>query len=125
MFDQFVMNLKQGQPIVQVVSAPRRAPIDKLAQHRGYPFTGTIEEKPGEAEYWLERITQIVTKQLSCSDEHKLKCAIDLLVDEVLSWWETTTLTTPTEKVTWEFFVEEFKKMYIREQHFDERRKKF
>ncbi|KAL4309929.1 hypothetical protein GQ457_01G018950 [Hibiscus cannabinus] len=62
---------------------------------------------------------------MSCSEEHKLKCALALLVDEALRWWETTTLTTPTEKVTWEFFVEEFKKNYIKEQHFDERRKNF
>ncbi|KAK8694691.1 hypothetical protein V6N13_072238 [Hibiscus sabdariffa] len=86
MFDQFVMNLNQGQPIVQSITAPSRAPIDKLAQHRGYPFAGTTEEKSEEVEYWLERITHIVT---------------------------------------WEFFVEEFKKKYISEQHFEERRKKF
>ncbi|KAL4369689.1 hypothetical protein GQ457_05G022970 [Hibiscus cannabinus] len=63
--------------------------------------------------------------ELSCSDEHKLECVVALLVDEAVSWWETTTLTIPTEKVTWEFFVEEFEKKYIREQHFDQRRKKF
>ncbi|KAK9006367.1 hypothetical protein V6N11_035408 [Hibiscus sabdariffa] len=49
----------------------------------------------------------------------------DVPTDEALSWWETTKLTTPTEKVTWEFFVEEFKKKYIREQHFAARNKKF
>ncbi|KAL4377626.1 hypothetical protein GQ457_02G027200 [Hibiscus cannabinus] len=80
------MNLKQGQPVVQAVVAPGRAPVDKPAQHRGYPFTGTIDEKLEEAEYWLERITQIVTEQLSCSDEHKLECVVALLVDEALSW---------------------------------------
>ncbi|KAL4283328.1 hypothetical protein GQ457_16G022080 [Hibiscus cannabinus] len=93
MFDQFVMNLKQEQSVVQAVVAPSRAPIEKLLQHRAYPFVGTIEVKPKEAEYWLEHITQIVTKQLSCSDEHKLECAVAFLIDEALSWWETTTLT--------------------------------
>ncbi|KAK8597141.1 hypothetical protein V6N12_065617 [Hibiscus sabdariffa] len=88
MFHQLLSNLKQEQPVAQVVAAPSRAPIEKLAQHRGYPFARTIEEKPEEAEYWLECITQIVTKQLSCSDEHKLECAVALLVDEALSWWE-------------------------------------
>ncbi|KAL4290002.1 hypothetical protein GQ457_14G017030 [Hibiscus cannabinus] len=88
MFDQFLMNLKQGQPVVQAVAAPSRAPIDKLVQHRVYPFAGTIEEKPEEAEYWLEHITHIVTEHLSCSDEHKLECAVALLVDEALRWWE-------------------------------------
>ncbi|KAL4339905.1 hypothetical protein GQ457_08G028070 [Hibiscus cannabinus] len=88
MFDQFVKNIKLGQSVVQAVDAPSRAPIEKFAQHRGYPFTGTIEEKPEEAEYWLERITHIFTKQMSCSDEHKLECAVALLVDKALSWWE-------------------------------------
>ncbi|KAL4362854.1 hypothetical protein GQ457_04G023190 [Hibiscus cannabinus] len=110
MFDQLVPNLKLEQPAAQIVPAPSRAPIEKLSQHRAYTFAGTTEEKPEEAENWLEKITQIVTKQLSCSDEHKLDCAIALLADKALSWWETTTLSTPKEKVTWKFFIEEFKK---------------
>ncbi|KAL4388639.1 hypothetical protein GQ457_09G018100 [Hibiscus cannabinus] len=109
------MNLKQEQHVAQVVASPSRAPIEKLLQHQAYPFTRTIEEKPEEEEYWLGCTTQIVTEQLSCSDEHKLECTVALLIDEAFSWWETTMLTTPTEKVTWEFFVEEFKKKYIRE----------
>ncbi|KAK8600670.1 hypothetical protein V6N12_050523 [Hibiscus sabdariffa] len=121
MFDQLVANLKQDQPVAQAVAAPSRAPIEKLSQHRAYTFAGAIEEKPEEAEYWLERTTQIVTKQLACSDEHKLECAIALLADEALSWWETTTLTTPEEKITWKFFVEEFKK-YISDQYLNDRR---
>ncbi|KAK8713420.1 hypothetical protein V6N13_148638 [Hibiscus sabdariffa] len=125
MFDQFVMNLKQEQSVAQVVVNPRRAPIEKLLQNRAYPFAGTIKVKPEEAEYWLERINPIVTEQLSCSDEHKLECAIAFLIDEALSWWETKTLTVPAEKITWEFFMVEFKKKYISEQHFEERRKKF
>ncbi|KAL4281776.1 hypothetical protein GQ457_03G018790 [Hibiscus cannabinus] len=125
MFDQFVTNLKQEQYVVQAVVVPSRAPIEKLLQHRAYPFAETIEVKPEEAEYWLEHITQIVTKQLSCSDEHKLECVVAFLIDEVLSWWETMTLTVPAEEITWEFFVVEFKKKYISEQHFEERRKKF
>ncbi|KAL4363365.1 hypothetical protein GQ457_04G019260 [Hibiscus cannabinus] len=97
MVDQFVMNLKQEQFVVQAVAASSKAPIEKLLQHRGYPFVGTIKEKPEEAEYWLEP----------------------------LSWWETTALTAPAKKITWKFFVEEFKKKYIREQHLDAREKKF
>ncbi|KAL4297306.1 hypothetical protein GQ457_12G015090 [Hibiscus cannabinus] len=125
MFDQLVLNLKQDRPVAQVVAAPSRAPIEKLSQHRGYTFAGTIEEKSEEADYWLERTTQIVNKQLACSDEHKHECAIALLVDEALSWWETTTLTAPAEKITWNFFVEEFKKKYISEQYLNDRRNQF
>ncbi|KAK8985774.1 hypothetical protein V6N11_021627 [Hibiscus sabdariffa] len=58
MFDQLVSNLKQEQPIAQVVAAPSRAPIEKLPQHRAYKFFGTIEEKPEEDEYyWWETTT--------------------------------------------------------------------
>ncbi|KAL4385073.1 hypothetical protein GQ457_15G014700 [Hibiscus cannabinus] len=62
MFDQIVSNLKQDRPDAQVVAAPSRAPIENLSQQRGYTFVRTIKEKPGEAEYWLERTTQIVTR---------------------------------------------------------------
>ncbi|KAL4362458.1 hypothetical protein GQ457_04G018440 [Hibiscus cannabinus] len=125
MFDQFVMNLKKEEPIAQVVASTSRAPIEKLLQHRAYPFDVTIKVKPEEAEYWLEHITQIFTKQLSCLDEHKLECSVAFLIDEALSWWETTTLSVPAEKITLEFFMVEFKKKYIGEQHFEETRKKF
>ncbi|KAL4353493.1 hypothetical protein GQ457_06G012020 [Hibiscus cannabinus] len=92
---------------------------------RGYTFLGTIEEKPEEAEYWLEKTTQIVTKQLACLDEHKLERAIALLADEALSWCETTTLTAPAKKIMWNFFVEEVKKKYISEQYLNDRRNRF
>ncbi|KAK8616628.1 hypothetical protein V6N13_116598 [Hibiscus sabdariffa] len=100
MFDQLVSNLKQEQPVAQVAATPSRAPIEKLAQNQAYTFAGTIEDKPEEAEYWFKRTTQVVTKQLACLDEHKLECAVALLPDEALSWWETTTLTAPAENVT-------------------------
>ncbi|KAL4334185.1 hypothetical protein GQ457_07G009990 [Hibiscus cannabinus] len=93
----------------------RSAHIELKARTTSYMFAGTIEENPEEAEYWLERITQIVTKQLACSDEHKIECAVALLAGEALSWCETITLIAPAEKITWKFFVEEFNKKYISE----------
>ncbi|KAL4279699.1 hypothetical protein GQ457_03G015170 [Hibiscus cannabinus] len=125
MFDQLVSNLRQEHLVVQAVVAPTRVPIEKLPQHQGYTFARTIEEKPEEAEYWLERTTQIVIKHLACSGEHKLECSIALLSEEALSWWETTTLTAPAEKIMWKFFVEEFKKKYISEQYLNDRRNRF
>ncbi|KAK8700606.1 hypothetical protein V6N13_018997 [Hibiscus sabdariffa] len=41
------------------------------------------------------------------------------------SWWETTTLIVPAEKITWKFFVKEFKKKYISEQYLNDRRNRF
>ncbi|KAK8972767.1 hypothetical protein V6N11_055130 [Hibiscus sabdariffa] len=125
MFDKLLSYFKHDRPVAQQVAAPSRAPIKKLSQHQAYTFAGTIEEKLEEAEYWLERTTQIVTKQLACSDDHKLECAIALLADEALSWWETTTLTAPAKKITWNFFVEEFKKKYNNEQYLNNHRNRF
>ncbi|KAL4319647.1 hypothetical protein GQ457_18G008990 [Hibiscus cannabinus] len=125
MFNQLVTSLRQDQQNAQVATTPSKAPIEKLAEHRAYTFVGAVEEKPEKAEYWLDRITQIVTSQLSCSDEHKLECVVALLADEALSWWETTILTAPKEKITWKFFNEEFKKKYISEQYLNDRRNRF
>ncbi|KAK8665470.1 hypothetical protein V6N13_005637 [Hibiscus sabdariffa] len=125
MFDQLVTTLRREHPAAPPVATPSRAPIDKLAQHRASTFTGVDESHPKVAEYWLQATTRILSKQRSCSDEHKLECGVTLLVDEALNWWETTTLTAHAEDFTWEFFVKEFKKKYISEQYLDECRKKF
>ncbi|KAL4351392.1 hypothetical protein GQ457_06G014320 [Hibiscus cannabinus] len=107
MFRQFMVTMKSEQ----VIPA---APIDKLARHRAYTFTGKDNENPEVAEYWLDHTLKILNKQLQCSDEHKLECALVLISDEAHQWWETITLTAPTEAITWEFFLKEFKKKYIK-----------
>ncbi|KAL4386029.1 hypothetical protein GQ457_09G019160 [Hibiscus cannabinus] len=87
MFEQFVTNLKQGNHVVQAVDAPSRAPIDKLEQHRGYHFAGTIKEKPEEVEYWLERITQIVTKCWSKpKDQSYDDCNLPVLLNKGIAY---------------------------------------
>ncbi|KAK8701436.1 hypothetical protein V6N13_019823 [Hibiscus sabdariffa] len=65
----------------------------------------------------------ILSPELSRKSLKKLNTA--LLADEALSWWETTTLTAPAEKITWKFFVEEFKKKYISEQYLKDRQNRF
>ncbi|KAK8549178.1 hypothetical protein V6N13_063574 [Hibiscus sabdariffa] len=117
MFEQLISSLKKDTPATPSNTTP--------SQHRATIFMGMDESHPEVAEYWLEATKRILTKKLPCLDKHKLECAIALLADEALSWWETTTLTAPTEKVVWEFFVEEFKKKYVIEQYLEERRKKF
>ncbi|GMJ07947.1 hypothetical protein HRI_004463900 [Hibiscus trionum] len=104
-FDHFATGVRAAP----VVVAPSQAPIDKLASHRATPFSGFDIEKPEKGEQWLDKTIQILTKQLKCSDEHKLECAVSLLTEDALSWWETTILTTPAASVTWDFFVDEFK----------------
>ncbi|KAL4296401.1 hypothetical protein GQ457_12G015750 [Hibiscus cannabinus] len=115
--------LVQPQELVQPRNPEQPLSLHKLP--RIPSMFRMYKGSPEEAEYWLERTTQIVTKKLACSDEHKLECAIALLSDEALSWWETTTLTTQEEKVTWKFFIEEFKKKYISDQYLNDRRTRF
>ena len=57
--------------------------------------------------------------------EECLKCAISLLRDSAYHWWKTLTSVVPKEKVTWEFFQEEFQKKYISERFIDQKRKEF
>ncbi|KAL4341255.1 hypothetical protein GQ457_08G033120 [Hibiscus cannabinus] len=118
MFRQFMVTMKSEQ----VIPA---APIDKLARHRAYTFTGKDNENQEVAEYWLDHTLKILNKQLQYSDEHKLECALALISGEAHQWWETITLTAPAEAITWEFFLKEFKKKYISEYYLAERRKIF
>ncbi|KAL4387925.1 hypothetical protein GQ457_09G030640 [Hibiscus cannabinus] len=118
MFRKFMVTMKSEQ----VIPA---APIDKLARHRAYTFTGKDNENPEVAEYWLDHTLKILNKQLQCSEEHKLECVLALISDEAHQWWETITLTTHAEAITWEFFLKEFKKKYISEYYLAERRKIF
>ena len=48
--------------------------------------------------------------QMHCTSEEKLECATSLLQDEAYQWWVSVTRTSPTERVTWRFFLNEFKK---------------
>ena len=123
MFDFMVAAARREQPVQAHVV--KSALIDKLSLHRAYTFDGKEEYGPETAEQWLESTTRIVTRQLSCTDEHKLECAVALLAGEALSWWETVILTIPEDKVNWELFVERFKKKYVSEQYLAERRDRF
>ncbi|KAL4339517.1 hypothetical protein GQ457_08G022260 [Hibiscus cannabinus] len=127
MFRQFMTTMKSEQATLAAVAAPSvaRAPIDKLAQYRAYTFMGKDNENPEVAEYWLDHTLKILNKQLQCSDEHKLECALALIADEAQQWWEMTTLTASAEAITWEFFLKDFKKKYISDYYLAERRKIF
>ncbi|GMJ13693.1 hypothetical protein HRI_005038600 [Hibiscus trionum] len=127
MIKQVVVSLRQEAPSSSAEAAQQisRAPIDKLKRYQVYTFTGQDLDNPEIAEYWLENTLKVINKQLKCPEEHKLECALALIADEAQSWWHTVTLTVPEHKVTWEFFLQEFRKKYISEHYLAERRKKF
>ena len=87
MFDHFLAASRRDQPAPTPTPVVSRAPIDKLSLYRAYTFTGKDDDSSEMAEQWLESTTRIVTKQLACTDEHKLDCTVSLLAGDTLSWW--------------------------------------
>ena len=48
-----------------------------------------------------------------------------LLQDEAYQWWVSVTGTAPSERVTWEFFLDEFKKHYVGRIYLSNMRREF
>ena len=83
-----------------------------MARYRPIDFLGRKEDEPSMVENWLERIGRMLL-QMHCTEEEKLECATSLLQDEAYQWWVSMTRTAPPERVTWKFFLDEFKKHYV------------
>ncbi|KAA3477580.1 maturase K [Gossypium australe] len=75
-------------------------------------FRSTIDDDPERAEFWLEN-SLTVFDELSCTPEESLK------------YDKTLTSVVPKERVTWDFFLEEFRKKYISQRFVDQKRKEF
>lgn len=54
-----------------------------------------------------------------------MKCVVSLLRDSAYYWWKTLVSVVPKERVTWDFFQEEFRKKYISQRFIDQKRKEF
>ena len=63
--------------------------------------------------------------QMHCTAEEKLECATSLLQDEAYHWWVSVTRTTPPKRVTWKFFLDEFKKHYMGHIYLSNMRREF
>ena len=100
---------RAGQP---AAIAPKRSAIERMARYRPVYFMGKKEDEPSMAKNWLER-TERMLVQMHCTAEEKLECATSLLHDEAYQWWVSVTRTAPSKRVTWEFFLDEFKKHYV------------
>ncbi|XP_016675280.1 uncharacterized protein [Gossypium hirsutum] len=62
---------------------------------------------------------------MTCSPEDYLRCAVSLLKEEAYNWWETVEAVVPAEKLTWEFFQNEFKKKYVGKRYLDKKKREF
>ncbi|XP_040931927.1 uncharacterized protein [Gossypium hirsutum] len=107
-------------PITTPVAPPlidessKRTPIEKLRKFGAEEFRGRSDDDPVKAEYWLKSLERVF-KQMMCSPEDYLRCAVLLLKEEAYNWWETIEAVVPADKLTWEFFQNEFKKKYAQD----------
>ena len=101
-----------------------RTPVDKIRKQGDEEFRANIDDDAEKAEFWLENSIRVFD-ELPCTPEECLKCAISLLRDSAYHWWKTLTSVVPKEKVTWEFFQEEFRKKYVSWRFIDQKRKEF
>ncbi|KAK5830589.1 hypothetical protein PVK06_014384 [Gossypium arboreum] len=102
----------------------KRTPIEKLRKFGAEEFRGRSDDDPIKAEYWLKSLERVF-KQMMCSPEDYLGCAVSLLKEEAYNWWETIEAVVPADKLTWEFFQNEFKKKYVGKRYLDKKKREF
>ncbi|KAA3484292.1 Retrotransposable element Tf2 [Gossypium australe] len=101
------------------------APVQRTTPSEGAEeFRANIDYDLERAEFWLENSIRVF-EELSCTPEECLKCAISLLRDSAYQWWNTLISVVPREKVTWDFFQDEFRKKYISQRFIDQKCKEF
>ena len=100
---------RAAQPTVVV---PQWSNIERMGKYRPMDFLGKKDDEPSIAENWLKRTERMLGK-MHCTPEDNFECATSLLHDEVYQWWVSVTSTAPSESLTWEFFLAEFRKQYV------------
>ncbi|XP_052489792.1 uncharacterized protein LOC105764332 [Gossypium raimondii] len=117
---QLVPVAPQGAELVRL----SKPPVDKIRKQGTEDFRENIDDDLEKAEFWLENSIWVFD-ELSCTPEECLKCAISLLKVSTYRWWKTLVSVVPKERVTWDFFQEEFRKKYISQRFIDKKCKEF
>ena len=63
--------------------------------------------------------------QMHCTPDESLECVTSLLQDEAYQWWVSVTRIAPSERVTWRFLLDEFKKQYVGHIYLNNMRREF
>ena len=95
-----------------------------MARYRPVDFLGRKEDEPFMVENWLER-TERMLVQRHCTLDESLECATSLLQEEAYQWWVSMTRTAPSKRVTWKFFLDEFKRHYVGRIYLNNMRREF
>ena len=112
---------RAAQPVAIV---PQQSAIERMAKYRPIDFLGKKDDEPSMVENWLER-TERMFRQMHCTQEENLEYEASLLQDEDYRWWVSMTKTAPPDSVTWEFFLEEFRKQYVGRIYLSNMRREF
>ncbi|KAA3457719.1 DNA/RNA polymerases superfamily protein [Gossypium australe] len=96
--------------VVEMISR-EKPPIDKIRKQGAEEFRANIDDDLEMAEFWLENTIRVFD-ELSCTLEECMKCVVSLLRDSTYQWWNTLVSVIPRERITWEFFQEEFCKKF-------------
>ncbi|KAA3480570.1 Protein MCM10 [Gossypium australe] len=113
-YTEFVRVNPNAQPLPPP-PIPQPVPV---APQGAEEFRANIDDDPEKAEFWLENSMRVFD-ELSCTPVESLKCDVSLLRDSVYRWWKTLTSVISRERVTWGFFLEEFRKKYISQRFID------
>ena len=103
---------------------PQRTTIERMVKYCPIDFLGKKDDEPSMEKNWLER-TERMLRQMHCTPEENLECAISLLQDDAYQWWVFVTRTAPPKNITWEFFKIEFRKQYMGRIYLSNMRREF
>ena len=102
----------------------QRSTIERMARYRQIDFLGRKEDEPSMDENWLERNKRMLVP-MRCKPDEIFECVTSILQDEAYQWWVSVTRTAPLERVTWRFFLDEFKKQYVGRIYLNNTRREF
>ena len=119
---QIALTLQRGAQLAAITT--QQSAIERMARYRPIDFLGRKEDEPSMAENWLERIERMLV-QMHCTSDESLDCETSLLQEEAYQWWVSVTRTAPSKRVTWRFFLDEFKKQYVGRIYLNNMRREF
>ena len=61
--------------------------IDTVRRHRAEKFHGSSMEESTKDELWLEKLERVL-EQVRCPPDHRISCAVSLLLGEAYDWWK-------------------------------------
>ncbi|KAA0054268.1 gag protease polyprotein [Cucumis melo var. makuwa] len=114
--------------IPQVVPDQLSAEAKHLRDFRKYnptTFDGSLED-PTRAQLWLSSL-ETIFRYMKCPEDQKVQCAVFMLTDRGIAWWETTErmLGGDVGQITWQQFKESFYAKFFSASLRDAKRQEF